>query len=468
MAVEESGVSTFDRIEAVLRGDAVYKLAALIPLKEEGEAGRPMDFPPFMIFVFEALISIYGSARAAEREIAHREVWRFMQRMVKKAHKRDESMSLPSTRYKRYHYIYARNRYLADPIILAKIQELHREIAARQAAELGLLDPDGDGSFTRPSMERLVYSDGKVVTPLYKAKVGTTRVDKETGEIKPVRYEADAQLHMEGTGEMAFGVKFLMTAVRSSDVNGRIILDAQHVADKGGEAKIAVKSFTEISPQSPGIQGVIFDTALRGMHHNEIMQKLGWLSINRVQGAEVVTRNGKPVKRVEKTVHIEDKVVNGRTVRLFARGGAVCIAELTETGEQELTELRRVRTTRRDGKGGAFRWYNEYALPEGGTVTVRIDTTDEDVARKLNRAENVRQIPPTDADFKRIYRRRSDIESINRNLEDTLFLNRAHSKGARRQLVNLIGFSIMTNAVAVFLHRQRAMPDPESNLASAA
>jgi hypothetical protein len=85
--------------------------------------------------------------------------------------------------------------------------------------------------------------------------------------------------------------------------------------------------------------------------------------------------------------------VNGRVVRLFARAGAVCISELTETGEQELTELRRVRTTRRDGKGGSFRWFNEYALPEGGTVTERLDTTDEDVARKLNRAENARQLP---------------------------------------------------------------------------
>jgi hypothetical protein len=461
-------VSTFDRIEAVLRGDAVYELAELVPQREDGDAGRPREFPDYMMFVFEALISIYGSARKAEAEVAHRHVWHFIRRTVKKAHKNDRSMWLPPQRYKRHHYAYGRNRYLTDPMILQRIQETHREIAARQAAELDLLDPDGEGSFTRPSLDRLVYADGKVVTPLYKAKPGTTRVDKETGEIKPVRFEADADLHMEGTGEMAFGIKFLMTAVRTSDVHGRIILDAEHVPDKGGEAKVALQSFNAIAPHSPGIQGVVYDTALRGKHHNELMQRLGWLSINRVQGAEVVTVKGKQVKRVEKTVHIEDKTVNGQTYRLFARGGAVCVAELTETGEQELTELRRVRTTRRDGKGGLFRWYNEYALPDGGTVTVRIDTTAEDVARKLNRAENVRQLPPTDPDFKRIYRRRADIESINRNLEDTLFLNRAHSKGADRQLVNLIGYAIVVNALAVHLHRQRAMPHPESNLPSVA
>lgn len=362
MAVE-TRVSTFDRIEAVLRNEAIYELAKLVPERVEGEAGRPCDFPPYMLFVFEALISVFGSARKTETEIADRNVWHFMRRIVKKVHKDDRSMWLPPQRYKRHHYLYGRNRYLTNPVILEQIQEKHREIAAQQANGLGLLDPDGEGSFTRPSLDRLVYADGKVVTPLYKAKPGMNRVDKETGEIKPVRYEADADLHMEGTGEMAYGIKFLMTAVRTSDVHGRIILDAQHVPDKGGEAKVAVESFKAVAPHSPGIQGVIFDTALRGMHHNELMQKLGWLSINRVQGAEVVTRNGKAVKRVEKTVHIEDKTVNGKIVRLFARGGAVCVAELTETGEQELTELKRVRTARRDATGKVAR--------TGGTTNTR-------------------------------------------------------------------------------------------------
>jgi hypothetical protein len=107
-------------------------------------------------------------------------------------------------------------------------------------------------------------------------------------------------------------------------------------------------------------------------------------------------------------------------------------------------------------------------LPDGGTVTVRLDTTEQDKARKLNRSENVRQIPGNDPDFARVYKRRSDIESINRALDDTLWLGRAHSRGAQRQLVNLVGFAIMTNSLALFLHRNRHNADPEGNLASAA
>jgi hypothetical protein len=45
-----------------------------------------------------------------------------------------------------------------------------------------------------------------------------------------------------------------------------------------------------------------------------------------------------------------------------------------------------------------------------------------------------------------------DAESINRHLDDTMWLGRAHSVGHARQHVNLIGFAI---SVAVHEHRRR-------------
>jgi len=63
--------------------------------------------------------------------------------------------------------------------------------------------------------------------------------------------------------------------------------------------------------------------------------------------------------------------------------------------------------------------------------------------------------PPSDPDFKAIYSRRSDSESINRGLEDTLYLNRAHSVGHARQHVNLLGYALMVNSLALHEHRQR-------------
>lgn len=77
-----------------------------------------------------------------------------------------------------------------------------------------------------------------------------------------------------------------------------------------------------------------------------------------------------------------------------------------------------------------------------------------------NRTENIRPIPPTDPDFKCIYSRRNDSESINRGLDDTLWLSRAHSVGHGRQLLNLLGYALMVNGLTLHEHRRRREPLP--------
>jgi hypothetical protein len=78
-----------------------------------------------------------------------------------------------------------------------------------------------------------------------------------------------------------------------------------------------------------------------------------------------------------------------------------------------------------------------------------------DTARRLNRLENVRPIPPSDPDFTRLYPRRNDAESINRNIEDTLWIGRARRIGHARQLLNLLGYALMVNGLALHRHRRR-------------
>jgi hypothetical protein len=106
-------------------------------------------------------------------------------------------------------------------------------------------------------------------------------------------------------------------------------------------------------------------------------------------------------RRIEKSVHVEDKKVRRpdgreRVVSLFARGGAIGIVELSDIGEPNFLELKRIKTHRIQDKTGLFRWYNDYLLPTsagGGVVTVRLHGNDQDSARKFNRTENVRVIP---------------------------------------------------------------------------
>jgi hypothetical protein len=459
------GVGALEKIEAILTNNALYELADEIPTSDLERGGRSRLYPDHMLLAYEALVSVYRSARQVEAELKHPVVWNFMQRVVKARFPRDHSKWLPHKPMRRHHYLYGRNRYLARQDILERLMTVHQKAASEQAVDIGLVDPEGPGSWTHPHLTRMLYADGKVVTPLFKAQRGENKLDKKTGELKNLRYEPDAGLHFEGTGETAYGTKFVMVAVRSSDERGRMILDFDWVPKPGGEASVAMDCFIRNAPLVPGAQGIIYDTALRGIHHQKLLRELGLMLVNKVTAAE--KGSNKPRRRegqrVEKSVHFEDKEValpDGSVVRLklFARGGAVGVVEFTDTGETVFKELIRKRTHRNRDKNGQYRWYNDYALPAeygGGNITVRLHANDSDKARKFNRTENIRPIAPTDPDFKTIYARRNDSESINRGLDDTMWLSRAHSVGHARQTVNLLGYALMVNGLTLLEHRRR-------------
>jgi hypothetical protein len=465
------GVSALTKIEAIFRNPALYQLASRIPKRPACAGGRPRAYPDYMLLAFEALLSVYESARQVEAELAHPVVWELIRQIVAERFSDQPEMHLPPEPIKRHHYVYGRNRYLTNPDVLAELGRLHREIAATQARELGLLDPDGPGSWTHPHASRLLHADGKVLTPLFRGRPGETRVDKETGEVLQVRHEPDAAPHFEGDGEIAWGVKFVLVAARTEGERGRIILDLEWVPDKGGEAKVAMNCFTRLAPLVPGAQAIVYDTALRGVHHQVLLRDLGLMPINKVTALQRGARKPRRSqgRRVEKTVHVEDKQVrlpdgSVMTLRLYARAGAIGIGELTDTGDLHFVELRRIRTHRVQSGTGQYRWYNDYAVPDahgGGQVTVRLHATEEDKARRFNRTENVRPIPPSDPDFPHLYSRRNDAESINRGIVDSHYLGRAHSLGHARQHLNLLGYALMVNALTLQDHAlRRAGPLP--------
>ena len=262
---------------------------------------------------------------------------------------------------------------------------------------------------------------------------------------------------------MAYGNKFVLVNARKPEPHARIILDVSSVPDPGGEAAVALDALRSVAPLLPGAQGVLYDGAFRGTHNRVVLADLGLLPIVPVTAKSGGKRLRKP--REERLVLIEAQVVStpagSEKVQLFAQMGAIGLGELDETGEVVFRRLERVAVKRRVNRGnGRYRWYVEYRLPAdkgGGIARVRLDTTTQDDARKLNRSEYVRGIPTDDPDWFRLYPRRSDAESINRALDDTLWLRRAHSKGRVRQLFELMGFALMTNALAVYRHGKGAL-----------
>jgi hypothetical protein len=85
---------------------------------------------------------------------------------------------------------------------------------------------------------------------------------------------------------------------------------------------------------------------------------------------------------------------------------------------------------------------------------VRLDTTAETIGGGSTE-RRTRAIAPSDADFATLYGLCNDAESINRGIDDSLYLRRAHSVGHARQLVDLLGSALMVNSLAVHRHRYR-------------
>ncbi len=213
-----------------------------------------------------------------------------------------------------------------------------------------------------------------------------------------------------------------------------------------------------------GLHPVVMFTKGNDGLHQKLLRELGLPPVNRVTAAEKGAKDPRrgTGRRVEKSVYVEDKeiLVDGVStwISLYARGGAIGLAEPDETGDMVFSPLRRTWTHRTRDKNGLFRLYNDYELPAslgGSEISIRLHANKHDTARGLNRTENVRPIPQGDPDFARLYARGNDAESINRALDDTLYLGRAHSVGGRRQLVEVLGYALTVNSLALQRHRRK-------------
>jgi hypothetical protein len=105
--------------------------------------------------------------------------------------------------------------------------------------------------------------------------------------------------------------------------------------------------FARLAPLAPGAQGVIYDTALRGTHHQRLLRDLGLLPVNRVTAAKAgaKTPRRKDGQREKKSVHLEDKTVTApdgtrHHLRLYARGGDLSMgAHVAEATPPEFASL---------------------------------------------------------------------------------------------------------------------------------
>jgi len=170
VAIDDGTLSETERI-AVIRGGAWMAAAAVIPGKRRGSVGAPRTFPDYLwpLLVDQLWVIGMGSSRKLMRELGRGGKWRVVRRKVHRYW--TDLPEVPAKPPARQTFEYYRDRYLADSDETAeKSAEIHTAFAANQAGEAGNLVADGGGSFAHPARERTVYGDGKVLTPMFKAK----------------------------------------------------------------------------------------------------------------------------------------------------------------------------------------------------------------------------------------------------------------------------------------------------------
>jgi hypothetical protein len=470
------GVSHLERVAAVFSNPDLYAVADGLVVREPTKGGRPLVYPEYFVLGFGCLADIYESARAAATELHGPHLWDYIRGIVQEQWPDHPSKWLPDHPPCRTWYNKRRN-----PITDAALDELRQRLtnsAIGVAREVGLLDPDGPGTPTHPDASRMIYHDGKAIRQLFNGAPGDTRevkaVDPETGEVRiegrPVRADPDAKVHITGDNRQVHGCKFWAAAIRGDDPFTRVILAVDSVPgvkdEQNSEADIAIKNLLELAPRVPGGQGAMCDTVFRGTHINRLQRETGWIIMNPVTAASV---DYKTKERTEKEWYLRTETFahpdgTSRQVDIWTSGGRLCRLEYADDGTRVLVPLKRVANPVRPNDDGSFRNYVEYEVPDpcGGKPRQIMERTyQKPEDGDFNRRENIRQIPPGDPDYTRLMGRRSDAEASNRQIDDHLYLRRARSLGAKRQLFDLIAHAFVENSVARYRHRMATGPPRE-------
>lgn len=461
--------TTSEFVSAVMASPELYEIAAL-PHSNPG-VGRPRELAPWSVLLLGVLSRHYRSGARAEAELRSGLLWRHVTAEADRA--RDAGLDVPpAPRPPSWHaWRRGRDHIWATEAGLARIADIHLSHATELARSLDLGTPQAGGSWSHPARARAVYGDGTLVRPIYIPPTALRTVnddgsvtiaypDLRTGELHDTpgrRYDPDCAEHHGHTGPV-HGINYVAWHMRGPRPYQRVILHIAAVPGPGKEAETAVRSLADIRrAMGDGIQVVVYDGALRGVHIEAIMRRYGYVVLCKPP-TETGTTSTPAMLRLPggRAAHStvlgswEHTPAGRRCVHhIAAVDGAPCEIALDETGDPALVaQLVRRQVKRPRTKDGRYRFSAAYEVPcSREPFWVWLSPHAERGDPDAHRAETFRIITAGDEDGGRLYGIRSDAESHHDQFKQTLRNSRAMSLGAARGLLDQYAYAVGHNAV---------------------
>jgi hypothetical protein len=396
-----------------------------------------------MHLAWAALARGVGSGNRLDAEIAHSDLWqRFLldrYNTAAEAHPEGITVSPHLDRLYADTHRHTRDRLCTDDV-LDELTRAFTAASADLARSVGLLQPSAIGSRTKPGATCTIYGDGTILRPIYRGEPGH-------------RADPDAAVHHRHDGAVV-GTKLVHFAARGPEPHRRVVLAVDRVADPGREAESSVELVRRIHAHAPdGIAAVVYDGAFRGTHHNQLMTDLGLIVINKPHG----TRSKKP-RTLPLGTWTHDTAAGPCEHSLVSHGGDVCDATLDDTGKTTLSDpLERNQVRRYERPGGRYRFSLGIKVRcSAGDFVAWISPHPGPGDATAGRADQLRLISPHEPLFSELYGLRNDSEAINANYKSTHVYDRAPVLGWRRQLLDLLAWSILNNSIAWWHHASHA------------
>lgn len=447
--------ATLEGIKWVIRSREFRAAALNFPRNDidarDPQGGRPAKTPDFVHFAVIVLTSMTGSQREAIKFLnTSPDNWRIIRKELRRAF-RDFRVPFEPPKRNQLNAFNARLRTPQGQLVLSRIRNTLRAESVSRAQAAGLLAGTPAFSYNHVDLRYWAAIDGTIFPP-----PGNRKIDTASG------------LHLKNGTDKVFGSKHNIMSCRGNDPYSRYILDIVHVKGMGksgigDEAAVSEPMIRELKATTPGLHGVVVDSAIRGTRVTELAEA-GIHILNYPHAQENPNRKrGKRLGegRVEKSRKIKSATHprrNGRTCThdIYVEGGTFCQAIINAEGQQVLSPLSVAKFEKRERVNGVNRYYFQLVITcSHGDFTERVagwHTGDGEV--EFNRGEYVRLYSPSDPRFHVLYGRRNDTESTHNQIKHRMARMRSYSPEG--QTVIALGIWVSHNVQTTHLSRMLA------------